>query len=328
VAALLKDEKPNVREAAADTLGMMGDGAAPFAADLLVLLRDDDRLVRRHASEALAKLAKAGVPTAAKVATLLGDGKTEVRHAALDALGEMGNVAAPFADDIAAFLKNDSVNLRSAASVALSLIQAPLGPAAPKQDVPEEDDSNLIGTAAYALAQLSKEGAEGIQRLATLISEEKTRGIARHSAFMDFLDANGNPGGKLDLQTMLLGAVNEMPAADTPRLRAHLRLWAGANPDMQLIVTWLGKPDMEPMPKEGLSAEETRATLRVFLQLWDHTETSAELRQELAGRIAQVAKAISGKPDAETAKILNGLSTKLKDQPGAAHDEVESALQR
>jgi hypothetical protein len=99
---------------------------------------------------------------------------------------------------------------------------------------------------------------------------------------------------------------------------------------MQRTVTWLGKPDMEPMPKGGLSAEEARATLGVFWALWDHAAGSGPLREELAGRIAQVAKGISATPAADARKILTDLSAKLKDdaENAAAREAVEAAVHR
>jgi hypothetical protein len=55
-----------------------------------------------------------------------------------------------------------------------------------------------------------------------------------------------------------------------------------------------------------------------------------ELRTELAARIAQVAKGISAKPDAETGKILEELAGKLKGEGGdeAAFEAVSAALRK
>ncbi|HEY2342967.1 MAG TPA: hypothetical protein VGH90_08065, partial [Chthoniobacteraceae bacterium] len=115
---------------------------------------------------------------------------------------------------------------------------------------------------------------------------------------------------------------------DLPNLRAHLRLWAGDHVTMQRLVSWLGKPDMNPLPKEGLDQEETHATLSAFRDLWDFTEDRTELRAELAGRITQVAKSIAVRPDDATRQILTDLAEKLKrDSISAeAHDAVSQAL--
>jgi hypothetical protein len=152
----------------------------------------------------------------------------------------------------------------------------------------------------------------------------------RPSAFANYLDQQGNPAGNLDLQAALLAAVQLAPDNELPELRAHLRLWSGGNAAMQRTVTWLGRPDADPMPKEGLSANEARETLAVFSVLWDHAEGSDALRQELARRIAQIARGISGLPDAETAKVLEDLAAKLKDQSDwvSAYDAVRSAIHR
>jgi hypothetical protein len=128
----------------------------------------------------------------------------------------------------------------------------------------------------------------------------------------------------------MLAAAYAVPPDELPELRAHLRLWSGDNAAMQCTVTWLGEPDVDPMPRDGLSAEEADKTLRVFADLWDHTTGSNALRRELSARIAQVAKVISGKPGPETLKILSALAPKLKAEANAeaASRAVEEALGR
>jgi hypothetical protein len=145
-----------------------------------------------------------------------------------------------------------------------------------------------------------------------------------------FLDQNGNAGGDPRLQTALLAIAYAAPAEKIAEVRAHLRLWAGGNEDMQRSVTWLGKPDMEPMPKEGMSKGDLRAILNVFLQLWDPAEGSAPLRDELAKRITQVANGISGPPDTDTTNVLNDLATKLDKQSefGAASEAIRKAVRK
>ena len=152
------------------------------------------------------------------------------------------------------------------------------------------------------------------------------------SAFRDALacafDQRGNAAGDLELQAALLAAAHTAPDYERPNLRAHLRLWAGDNATMQRLVTWLGKPDLEPLPKVGLPPAETRETLAAFRDLWDYTEKHAALRTELAGRIAQLAKAVASRPDDETRQILTEFAEKLKAEPGLAdaYEVVESAL--
>ncbi len=174
---------------------------------------------------------------------------------------------------------------------------------------------------------MGKSAAPAAQDVAGLLDDQDVR-VGR--AALSSLDEWGNPEGKLDLQACLLAFADKTPAKELPPLRAHLRLWAGANAAMQRSVTWLAKPDSDPMLEGDLSADETRETLAMFSALWDHTETSAPLREELAHRIGQVAKAIAAKPDAATAKILTELAAKLKDQPGFAgeFEAVSAALAR
>ncbi len=185
----------------------------------------------------------------------------------------------------------------------------------------------MRGAAVEALGQMGMAAAPMAKEITSALIFDGGRALDA-KAFASLLDQWGNPSGDLDLQAALLAVTHEAPAAATSMLRAHLRLWAAGNAAMQRSVTWLGKPDVEPMPKDGLPPDEARETLALFLDLWDHTADKAALRTELAGRITVVSKSI--KPDAATAKILEGLARKLKDDPlaSAAHASVEEALGR
>ncbi|HEY2344084.1 MAG TPA: hypothetical protein VGH90_13665, partial [Chthoniobacteraceae bacterium] len=80
-----------------------------------------------------------------------------------------------------------------------------------------------------------------------------------------------------------------------------------------------GKPDVEPITKEGLSADEARKTLAVFAKIWKPASQHPALRDELVQRINQISKSIAGPLDPDTAKLLRELGT-LVNEPAPAPD--------
>jgi HEAT repeat protein len=182
-------------------------------------------------------------------------------------------------------------------------------------------------TAIETLRDLGKAGASAAAPIAGLLNDEES--IVRQHA-LSALDRWGNPDGDLELQAALLTAAEASPADQTPALRAHLRLWAAANANMQRSVTWLGKPILDPMPKEGLSRQETNETLILLRDLWDRAASRSALRTAVSERIAQLAHGITSKPPPEIAKVLSELAMKLKSQNGArsAYEAVVSVLQK
>ncbi len=176
-------------------------------------------------------------------------------------------------------------------------------------------DSDVRRWAATALQKMGAAGAAFAKEVAVLLTDEDET-IRQVGA--DVLDQMGNASGDLELQAALLSATDDAPASEILVLRAHLRLWSAGDASLQKSVTWLGKPDIDPMPRRGLSPEEARESLDLFSKLWDYTTGRANFRKELSKRIGEVADAISWKLDAETARILNDLGAKLKNEPDAA----------
>ncbi len=283
-----------MRGAATNFLGRMGNENAAFASEIAGLLRDHHASVRGEAAWALCRLGKPGAVFGKAVAALLEDRDGQARRDAIEALGQMG-AGTPIWNAVTPSLKDADPVVRDAAIA--------------------------------ALRGMGKTAAPAAKDVAGLLDDPDQR--VRRAAF-SALDQWGNPDGKMDLQACLLAAADKTPAKQLATLRAHLRLWAGDNAAMQRSVTWLGKPDSDPMPREGLSADEARETLAMFLGLWEHAAASAPVREELAHRIGQVANAISTKPDAATAAMLTELAAKLKDQPAFAgeYEAVSAALGR
>ncbi len=272
----------------------MGNENSAGARQLATLLTDPDTEVCGEAAWALGQMGKDGAVFGKAVAALLKDSDPDARRKAVDALGKMG-ASTPIWNAVTSSLKDADPVVRDAAIA--------------------------------ALRGMGKSAAPAAKDVAGLLDDPDQR--VRRAA-LSSLDQWGNPEGKVDLQARLLALADKTPAKELPALRAHLRLWAGGNAAMQRSVTWLAKPDSDPMLEGDLSADETRETLAMFLGLWDHTAASAPLREELARRIGQVAKAIAAKPDAATAKMLTELAAKLKDQPEFAgeYEAVSGALAR
>jgi hypothetical protein len=299
-----------------------------FRDALTASLKDPDVLVRGMSAAALGRVGKQGAPVTKDLVPLLGDNEYFVRDAAAVALRSTGQESAAFTKEIAALLANRDGNVRRGAADLLRDLGAQGAPVG-AEIIPwlSDPDPVVRDAAAVTLRGIGNAGAPATEAVAKLLvdPELRVRTIA-----LSVLDQWGNPDGNLRLQATMLAAAAASSIDVRPELRAHLRLWSGGNAELQRSVTWLGKPDLEPMPKDGLSRNETRANLAVFLELWDYTVESRPLRTELAGRIAQMAKRIPAPPDAATAKILTDLAAKLADQPenATAYEAVESVLRK
>jgi HEAT repeat protein len=104
------DDDSNVRAAAAEALGRVGEGGLDV---LRTLVRDPAWFVRAHAARALA--ARSAPMLGTTVAPLLADRNWWVRSAAKDALASLGGAAAaavaPFLEDADAFARNGAVEV-------------------------------------------------------------------------------------------------------------------------------------------------------------------------------------------------------------------------
>jgi HEAT repeat protein len=342
MAALLQDPDSAVRRRAICALGDLGENAASCAAQVASALNDPQSVVRSNAAEALGRMGSPAAAFAPRVAVLLKDSDGEVQGAAAAALSRMGKSGAVFAPEIAVLLGSSDPHASRPAASALERMRhpgaEPSNDAAPQPSDPTHAEATprLANGSAGATVDpwrltvdLPNRGRVSLQATPNAVgSLLSSTDPALRDALAGAFDQRGIPAGDLEMQAALLAAAHTAPDYERPNLRAHLRLWAGDNAAMQRLVTWLGKPDLEPLPKDGLPPAETRETLAVFRDLWDYTEKHAALRTELAGRVAQLAKAIASRPDDETRQILTELAEKLKAEPGLAnaHEAVEAAL--
>lgn len=120
----LKDDRPFVRQRAAQALGLVGRGAQPAAADLVSAVKEPNRVMRTTAAEALGRIGDTGDATLAALTDALTDKHLSVRVAAAAALGNLGPAARRSGPELSK-LQNDSFELaRSAAGEALRKIRS------------------------------------------------------------------------------------------------------------------------------------------------------------------------------------------------------------
>jgi hypothetical protein len=244
------------------------------------MLQDADPGVRCVAAYNLSEIGEPGFAFAPAVANLLADKEATVRACAVQSLARMGDAGVAYTGRIAALVTD-----------ADKMVQAAVA----------EETGASAAASSPSSASLPRE-------LAAALDAEQS---VRQAAF-EYLNSHGNASGDLDLEAALLGTVGQLPQKKIAERRAYLRIWAGDNEELQRSVTWLGKPDVEPMPKEGLSAEELHKTLALFSKLWDLGALSAALREELSIRIEQVTKAAGQNPDPKIAGLSKSLTEKLK----------------
>jgi hypothetical protein len=299
VAAFVRKEKLDATPAIY-ALGAIGEDAGVYAKDVAGFLQDES--TRGPAVRALGQMGEKGAAFAGQIASLLTDTTADdsLRVNAVEALGRMGTNGARFSKNVIEILRGHT--------------------GAGKERLLER-------TASVALDTMGKAGANVRKEAVVLLYDARAQTRAVGTSLLDHW---GNPSGDWDLEAAMLAAVDAAPAKEVTGLRAHLRLWAGGNPALQRAVTWLGRPDSEPMPKQGISEDEACKALDVFEALWDRTVRTVALREELAGRIAEVANALRAPIKTNAAKTLEALRKTLQNQAGAgqAYEAVNGALLR
>lgn len=163
----LHDEEATIREAAAQTLGLMGPIAIPH---LRVALSHPDRHVRRHAVWALGKFGPAAHAAVPELCRALTDTDQRTCTGAAQALGEIGPDAYPAIPALIAALKGTNMVLCRLAAKALSRIGPRSVPAL--LEALMSHDSFVRGEAALALGWLGADAQDAVCALAELLRVE------------------------------------------------------------------------------------------------------------------------------------------------------------
>jgi HEAT repeat protein len=123
--AALKDKRNlEVRRAAANALGQIGVGAAKALPELRQAVKDEDKFVRCHALRAIGGLGKEGADAVPDlVRCLKEDSNTEVRVAAIEAVGSLGLNVSEAVDALTSASRSSQTVIREAALEALKKIE-------------------------------------------------------------------------------------------------------------------------------------------------------------------------------------------------------------
>lgn len=154
----LNDNDPEVRAAAVEALGCMGEGAAPAMAEVLGSDRPE---LRQSAISALAALGEVAVP---QLMVALGSEHCDVRLASAEAVGRVRQAAATLSQDACKVLLPElgasDAQVRVAACAALVDLGGSAASCIPAAAALLEDASPLVQcTAAALLGALADEGA-------------------------------------------------------------------------------------------------------------------------------------------------------------------------
>ena len=297
---ILEDENvlPWVRSNAALALGNLGEAAKPYIPDIVNILKDENvpPWVRRNAAVALGNLGEAAKPYIPDIVNILEDKNvpSSVRIDGAVALGNLGEAAKPYIPDIVNILKDESgvdSNVRGEAALALGN----LGDAA-KPYIPDivnilKDESVspwVLSNATVALEKLGEAATPYIPDIVNILKDENVDSNVRGEA----AQALGQITGKLELDN-LVAVLNNIYytyySGDFTQWRFQTYFLGGGTKEVKILLTWLGNKDRKGIPKK-LTTEEGREILQLFDKTWKHSEGLEELRKDLAGKIAEVAK--------------------------------------
>lgn len=120
----LSDREPEVRAAAAEALGKIGQASVTALPQIFLLVRDPDPTARLKAVEALPNIAR-DTSIVDPLVVALSDSAPEVRRAAAAALGALGTSTTKSITALAQALKDSSAAVRAAAALALAQIGPP-----------------------------------------------------------------------------------------------------------------------------------------------------------------------------------------------------------
>jgi HEAT repeat protein len=163
----LQDRDPQVRAAAATTLGKIGPAASAAAIALMRAIGDKDANVRSQVVQAIAKIGKkAYVPY---FITALNSSRKWERYSAVHALRAIGKDAAAAVPALIRVLEDKDMWMRVNAASALGYIGTPSAPALPSLVKSLQDPEPTVrNTAAYALSIIGLNLQQDLNQLSTL----------------------------------------------------------------------------------------------------------------------------------------------------------------
>jgi HEAT repeat protein len=291
----LKDEKVNaeVRGSAAQALGNLGEVAKPYIKDILDILKDEkvDSNVRNNAAIALSNLGAAAKPNIKDILDFLKDEKvnTDVRSNAASVLSNLGAAAQPYIKDILDILKDEKVL------------------------------ANVRGSAAQALGNLEEAAKPYMPDILNFLKNEKVDAYVRYGA----AQALGNNIRKLELNevVVVLDRVYEPNQLNFEQWRFLTYFLSGGTDEVKTLLKWVGYPQALPTP---LKYEEAKKTLEVFRDTWTASQGLKRLQQDLANKIADIARMVSWKP--QDIPLLQTHYNNLKKGKYNQADTVQSAI--
>ncbi|MGB7375888.1 MAG: HEAT repeat domain-containing protein [Rivularia sp. (in: cyanobacteria)] len=269
---LIKDEsvESNVRSSAIYVLSNMGDAAKPYIKEIFDFIKDEsiDSNLRSSAASALGNMGDAAKPYIKEIFNLIKDKSvdSDVRSIAVSALGNLGDTAKPYVKDILNLIKDKSV------------------------------DSNVRSSAVSALENLGDAAKPYFKDILNLIKDKSVEPYARSSA----AQALGNIQ-QLNLEEIVIILDNVYYAGESSSFdptgfdnwRFFTYFLSGGTNEVKTLLKWTGYPKKLP---DKITHNEAVKTLKTFGKVWQSTQDLTRLRNDLARKIAIVAKKASWKP--------------------------------
>jgi HEAT repeat protein len=223
-----------------------------------------------------------------------------VRISAAEALGNLGQAAQPYIKDIADILKDEKV------------------------------DAYVCISAAEALGNLGQAAQPYIKDIFNFLKDEKVDAYVRGGAAV----ALGNMRQlKLAEVVVVLNYVYEpnqqnfwSSSGDTKGFeywRFFTYFLSGGTDDVKTLLKWVGNPNPKTLPAQ-LSYKDGKKTLKVFRDAWPGSQGLQRLQQDLANKIADVARMVSWKP--QDIPLLQTHYDNLKKGKYNQADTVQSAI--
>lgn len=300
IAQLLEnDDSIIVRTAAADALGMIGNGNSKAANALLGAVQDPHGAVTIRAANALSQLGEVSV---APLTNLL---KTE-GYAVLAAglLGEMGAAAAPAVEDIVGLLESDDTAVRREGFIALAGIGSAAKDAVPAllSILHSEDAEATRAGAAYALGKIGEQSCVSDLKKIVEASTDKASRLRRAAAFSLVTLQPGNAeNAALAVPVLLMVLDSEDAFARGEAISAIGMLGPHAKSAVTKIAV-LARDDTEPSVRAEafhtlglLEASGDEALASAIAGLEDDTSNIRNSATFLLGTMGTAAKASASK---------------------------------